>query len=148
MLPGGVISAVTPASGSCLHPQEEDDPSRPPALLSCLASADSPTQSHAPRGRRGVTRLVFQHRTTSFVGGVSLFPQSEVDAASTALLVAAFNGREDRVRELLLREETNPNISYSNGNRTKSLKSCEISQAKVVLCKSQLLRKLINEKVD
>ena len=105
---------MTPASGSCLHPNVEDDPSHPPALLSCLASADSPTQSHATRSRRGVTRLVFQTRTTSFVG-LSLFPQSEVDAASTALLVAAFNGREDRVRELLFREETNPNISYSNG---------------------------------
>ena len=48
--------------------------------------------------------------------GHSLFPQSEAEAASTALLVAAFNGREDRVEELLSRRETNPNVSYSNGN--------------------------------
>ena len=40
---------------------------------------------------------------------------SETDAANTALLVAAFNGREDRVRDLLRREDINPNISYSNG---------------------------------
>ena len=42
--------------------------------------------------------------------------QSAEEAASTSLLVAAFNGREDRVRDLLSIPQTNPNVSYSNGN--------------------------------
>ena len=41
----------------------------------------------------------------------------QTDSASTALLVASFNGREDRVRELLGRRGTNPNVCYSNGEQ-------------------------------
>ena len=55
-----------------------------------------------------------QLRSTSFLP-LSLH-QTEIDSASTALLVAAFSGREDKVQDLLERKETNPNVSYSNGN--------------------------------
>ena len=122
---GGSLSSVT-RPGSCLFPADpEADPSHAPALLSCLARPESPerprplvTSCGQRSGRPGpglsLSRLVFQSRTTSFVGH-SLFPQTEAEAASTALLVAAFNGKEDRVKELLSREDTNPNVSYSNG---------------------------------
>ena len=53
-----------------------------------------------------------QQRTTSFLPLL----QPEHDSASTALLVAAFSGRTERVEELLAREDTNPNVFYSNGN--------------------------------
>ena len=123
---GGALSSVTPGRGSCLFPSDsEADPSPAPALLSCLARAESPApaplvvtscaqRSERPGAGLSLSRLVFQSRTTSFVGH-SLFPQTEAEAASTALLVAAFNGKEDRVKELLSREDTNPNVSYSNG---------------------------------
>ena len=126
---GGALSSVTlPGPGSCLFPtNSEADPSPAPALFSCLARAESPgplvvTSSVTSGGQRSerpgvglsLSRLVFQSRSTSFVGH-SLFPQTEAEAASTALLVAAFNGKEDRVKELLSREDTNPNVSYSNG---------------------------------
>ena len=122
---GGALSSVTPGR-SCLFPSDsEADPSPAPALLSCLARAESPgpaplvvtqcaQRSQRPGAGLSLSRLVFQSRTTSFVGH-SLFPQTEAEAASTALLVAAFNGKEDRVKELLSREDTNPNVSYSNG---------------------------------
>ena len=117
-----------PGPSSCLFPADsEADPSHAPALLSCLARPESPVQrprplvvtscgqrSERPGAGLSLSRLVFQSRTTSFVGH-SLFPQTEAEAASTALLVAAFNGKEDRVKELLSREDTNPNVSYSNG---------------------------------
>ena len=53
-----------------------------------------------------------QQRITSFLPLL----QTDNDSASTALLVAAFSGRTDKVQELLLRPDTNPNVSYSNGN--------------------------------
>ena len=53
--------------------------------------------------------------TTSFLP-LTPIQQTEAEAASTALLVAAFSGREDKLRDLLEREGTNPNASYSNGN--------------------------------
>ena len=115
--PGGLLSSVSlPGPSSCLFPPDsEAEPA--PALLSCLAGAESPVRGVTSRSERpglGLSRLVFHTRTTSFVGH-SLFPQTEAEAASTALLVAAFNGKEDRVKELLSRADTNPNVSYSNG---------------------------------
>ena len=133
------VTAPGPAVVSCLYPNE-DDPSHPPALLSCLSPPPDTSPDHGhhslrplthdlrPRPliascsrRPGRSRLVFQHSTvtTSFLGSspglYSLVSESE--AANTALLVAAFNGRDDRVRELLRRDDTNPNVSYSNGGQ-------------------------------
>ena len=102
--PGAALSPPVP--GGCCLPGDED-PSRPPALFSCLASPESPPGP--PRCRGGEVR---QQRTTSFLPLL----QTDNDSASTALLVAAFSGRVDRVQELLARPETNPNVSYSNGN--------------------------------
>ena len=102
--PGAALSPPLPV-GCCLA--GEDDPSRPPALFSCLASPESPPGP--ARCRTGEAR---QQRTTSFLPHL----QQEQDSASTALLVAAFSGRVDRVQELLARQDTNPNVSYSNGN--------------------------------
>ena len=108
MTAGAALSP--PVSLGCCLTGGEDDPSRPPALFSCLAAPESPT---APsRWRSGGVR---QQRSTSFLP-LSLFQQTESEAAGTALLVAAFSGREDKLRDILEREETNPNVSYSNGN--------------------------------
>ena len=127
ILPGGGLSSLLPPP--CI-PAPDPDPA--PALLCCLAQPDP-----APQPRPLVTRLAFHHRTSSTVSGGG-FPYSEVgsskylliynlkrylliylqtDSASTALLVASFNGREDRVRELLARRGTNPNVCYSNGKQ-------------------------------
>ena len=92
-------------------------------------------RSERPGPGLSLSRLVFQSRTTSFVGH-SLFPQTEAEAASTALLVAAFNGKEDRVKELLSREDTNPNVSYSNGKMF-----CVIKLALSIRDTHHLLRK-------
>ena len=103
--------------GCCFY-AGEDDGYGPPALLSCLAADNDARWSPGARGRSGQdqcwgTRWGNHHRRTHFVG---IFPQSEAEAASTSLLVAAFNGRDDKVRDLLSRSGTNPNVSYSNGN--------------------------------
>lgn len=121
-------NALLSGQSSCFYSTDDED-SHPPALLSCLAAESddrwSPTRVRAvhaslegqahwiPERRIRGARWGFQHRATNFVG---IFPQSESEAASTSLLVAAFNGREDKVRDLLSRTGTNPNISYSNGN--------------------------------
>ena len=121
-------NALLTGQSSCFYSGDEDD-SHPPALVSCLAADTedrwSPTRVRSvhssldasvpwiPERRTRGSRWGLQHRATSFVG---IFPQSESEAASTSLLVAAFNGREDKVRDLLAKPGTNPNISYSNGN--------------------------------
>lgn len=114
----------------------EDDPSLPPALLSCLAAeAGDEDRRHGgyytgtrTRGmqpplfrpflqplERGVGgRWGIHHQLQAGFG--SMFPQSESEAVSTSLLVAAFNGREDKIQQALSNPVTNPNVSYSNGN--------------------------------
>jgi len=104
--------------GSCFFPKE-DDPSHAPALLSCLSSTGSPSSHSHPHTIGTISqtnsRGPIRRRTASFVWP-ELFPDSDSDSSRTSLLVAAFNGKEDKVRELLLRDDVNPNISYSNGN--------------------------------
>ena len=77
-----------------------------PKAFSCISVKGTISQTNS----RGPIR----RRTASFVWP-ELFPDSDSDSTRTSLLVAAFNGKEDKVRELLLRDDVNPNISYSNG---------------------------------
>ena len=77
-----------------------------PKAFSCISVEGTISRTNS----RGPIR----RRTASFVWP-ELFPDSDSDSTRTSLLVAAFNGKEDKVRELLLRDDVNPNISYSNG---------------------------------
>ncbi|XP_023345062.1 inversin [Eurytemora carolleeae] len=98
---------------SCFFP--DDDETKAPPLFSCLTweREEVRAEQHGyllPHFRGG--------------GGASwtlpsrchAFAQTEEEADSGALLVAAFNGRIDKVIHLLSKPGTNPNVSYSNGN--------------------------------
>jgi len=104
-------------SGICFSSSDEDHV-KPPPLFACLSwereiEDRRPTRQYAPllphyRGGGGANWAA-PARCRSF-------EQTEEEADSSSLLVAAFNGRIDKAIILLSKPGTNPNVSYSNGN--------------------------------